>query len=120
NTMNTPIEALPLAYPFTVERYELREGAGGVGRHPGGEGVVREYRFDDYATVSLVTARRRFAPWGLQGGGPGAVGHNTLLRADGTSEDLGARAQIEVGPGDRVRVETPGGGGWGKPDDSAG
>ncbi|MPZ98870.1 MAG: hydantoinase B/oxoprolinase family protein [Dehalococcoidia bacterium] len=118
NTMNTPLEALPLAYPFTVERYELRDGTGGLGRHPGGEGVVREYRFYDHATVSLVTERRRFAPWGLHGGGPGAIGRNALIRADGAAEDLGARAQVEVAPGDRVRVETPGGGGWGVPDDS--
>jgi N-methylhydantoinase B len=115
STMNTPVEALPLAYAFTVERYELRPGTGGAGRHPGGDGVVREYRFDGAATVSLVTERRRFAPWGLAGGGPGALGRNTLIRADGTTEDLGARAQVDVGPGDRVRVETPGGGGWGTP-----
>ncbi len=113
NTMNTPVEALPLAYAFTVERYELRAGTGGAGLHPGGDGVVREYRFDGAATVSLVTERRRFHPWGLAGGAPGATGRNTLIRADGTTEDLGARAQVEVGPGDRVRVETPGGGGWG-------
>jgi N-methylhydantoinase B len=116
NTMNTPIEALPLAYPFTVERYELREGTGGAGRHPGGEGVVREYRFEDFATVSIVSERRRFPPWGLAGGAPGAPGRNTLLRADGSTLDLGARAQVEVGPGDRVRIETPGGGGWGAPE----
>jgi len=113
NTMNTPVEALPLAYAFTVERYELRPGTGGAGLHPGGDGIIREYRFDDQATVSLVTERRRFHPWGLAGGEPGATGRNTLIRADGTTEDLGARAQVEVGPGDRVRVETPGGGGWG-------
>ncbi|MBM3141214.1 MAG: hydantoinase B/oxoprolinase family protein [Chloroflexi bacterium] len=115
NTMNTPVEALPLAYAFTVERYELREGTGGAGGHPGGEGVIREYRFDGEATVSLVTERRRFRPWGLAGGGPGAPGRNTLIRRDGTTEDLGARAQVDVRAGDRVRVETPGGGGWGAP-----
>ncbi|MBT5774992.1 MAG: hydantoinase B/oxoprolinase family protein [Dehalococcoidia bacterium] len=114
NTMNTPIEALPLAYPFTVERYELRVGTGGAGLHPGGCGVVREYLFHDLATVSLVTERRRFAPWGLAGGEPGSVGRNTLIRADGETRDLGARAEVDVGVGDRVRIETPGGGGWGK------
>ena len=113
NTMNTPIEALPLAYPFTVERYELRVGTGGAGLHPGGCGVVREYLFHDLATVSLVTERRRFAPWGLGGGEPGSVGRNTLIRADGETRDLGARAEVDVGVGDRVRIETPGGGGWG-------
>lgn len=115
NTMNTPIEALPLAYPFTTERYELRHGSGGSGMHPGGEGLVREYRFHDRATVTLVTERRRFAPWGLAGGEDGTTGRNTLVRASGETSDLGARAQVEVGPGDRVRVETPGGGGWGTP-----
>ncbi len=114
NTMNTPIEALPLAYPFTVERYELRPGTGGAGAHPGGDGLVREYLFHDEATVTIVSERRRYAPWGLAGGEPGAVGRNTLIRADGTREDLGARAEVRVGPGDRVRIETPGGGGWGE------
>ena len=113
NTMNTPVEALPLAYPFTVERYELLPGTGGAGQHRGGDGLVREYRFDDLATVTLVTERRELAPWGLAGGEPGTPGRNTLIRAGGSTEDLGARAQVSVGPGDRIRIETPGGGGWG-------
>jgi N-methylhydantoinase B len=117
NTMNTPVEALPLAYPFTVERYELRRGTGGDGEHPGGDGVVREYRFHDLATVSIVSERRQFAPWGLGGGADGTRGRNTLIRADGSTEDLGPRAEVDVGPGDRVRVETPGGGGWGRRSD---
>ena len=115
NTMNTPIEALPLAYPFTVERYAVRAGTGGAGAHRGGDGLLREYRFHDSATVTLVTERRRFAPWGLAGGGDGAVGRNTLLRAGGETVELGARAELTVGPGDRLRIETPGGGGWGDP-----
>ena len=113
NTLNTPIEALPLAYPFTVERYEIREGTGGEGAHRGGDGVIREYLFHDTATVTLVTERRRFAPWGLAGGGDGALGRNTLQRAGGDVEELAARVQVDVGPGDRLRIETPGGGGWG-------
>ncbi|MEE8421393.1 MAG: hydantoinase B/oxoprolinase family protein, partial [Dehalococcoidia bacterium] len=115
NTMNTPVEALPLAYPFTVERYEVRRGSGGAGAHPGGDGIVREYLFHDRATVTIVSERRRFAPWGLAGGDDGALGRNTLLRADGSEEDLGARAEVDVVAGDRLRVETPGGGGWGEP-----
>jgi N-methylhydantoinase B len=113
NTMNTPIEALPLAYPFTVERYELRPGTGGVGQHPGGDGLVREYRFHDRATVTLVTERRSIAPAGRAGGGDAAPGRNTLVRASGEVVGLPARCQVEVHPGDRVIVETPGGGGWG-------
>jgi N-methylhydantoinase B len=112
NTMNTPVEALPLAYPFEVERYELRPGSGGAGQHPGGDGLLREYRFHAPATVTLVTERRRLPPPGLAGGAPGALGRNTLLRADGSTLDLGARAEVRVGPGDRLRIETPGGGGW--------
>lgn len=113
NTMNTPVEALPLAYPFTVERYEVREGSGGDGLHRGGDGLVREYAFGDRATVTLVTERRRFAPWGLAGGGDGAPGRNLLIRASGETAELPARASVEAEPGDRIRIETPGGGGWG-------
>ena len=113
NTMNTPVEAIPLAYPFEVERYELRSGSGGEGRHPGGDGLLREYRFHGPATVTIVTERRRLSPPGLNGGGPGASGQNTLLREDGTTIDLGARAEVRVGPRDLLRIETPGGGGWG-------
>ncbi len=113
NTMNTPIEALPLAYPFSVERYALRTGTGGNGLNRGGEGIVREYLFYDKATVSLITERRIFAPWGLSGGSAGGLGKNTLIRKNGEEIDLGSRAEISVDIGDRVRVETPGGGGWG-------
>ncbi|MDA0815206.1 MAG: hydantoinase B/oxoprolinase family protein [Chloroflexi bacterium] len=114
NTMNTPVEALPLAYPFTVERYTLRPNTGGAGQHPGGDGLVREYRFEDHATVTLVTERRARAPRGRAGGHDGAPGRNLLVRANGETLDLGARAQVTVGPDDRIRVETPGGGGWGE------
>ena len=116
NTMNTPVEALPLAYPFTVERYALLPGTGGAGLHAGGNGLVREYLFHEHATVTLVTERRARRPPGLAGGHDGAAGRNTLIRADGEVTDLGARAQVNVAPGDRVRVETPGGGGWGRTD----
>ena len=91
----------------------MRADTGGEGAHPGGDGVIREYLFHDHATVTLVTERRRFAPWGLAGGGDAATGRNTLERAGGAIEELAARVQVDVGPGDRLRVETPGGGGWG-------
>jgi N-methylhydantoinase B len=118
NTLNTPIEALPLAYPFTVERYAARPGSGGEGLHAGGNGIVREYRFHDAATVTVVSERRRFAPWGLAQGHDGALGRNTLRRADGEVVDLGARAQFEARTGDLLRIETPGGGGWGAATDA--
>ena len=116
NTRNTPAEALELAYPLRVWRYELREGSGGEGLHPGGEGLVREIEALAGATLTLQTERRERGPWGLRGGGDGEPGVNTLVRAGGTEEPLAAKGTWELRAGDRVRVVTPGGGGWGPPD----
>jgi len=115
-TRNTPAEALELAYPLRVWRYELREGSGGEGLHPGGEGLVREIETLAGATLTLQTERRERGPWGLRGGGDGEPGVNTLVRAGGTEEPLTAKGTWELRAGDRVRVVTPGGGGWGPPD----
>jgi len=112
NTLNTPVEALEAAYPLRVDEYSLREGSGGDGRHRGGDGLVRQVTVETDATVSLLTERRRHAPWGLAGGGDGAVGRNYV---DG--EPVGAKVTREVEAGTTVRVETPGGGGYGDPDD---
>tara|TARA_Y100000994_G_scaffold24649_1_gene17563 strand:- start:2061 stop:2417 length:357 start_codon:yes stop_codon:yes gene_type:complete len=114
NTMNTPAEALALAYPFTIERYELRKETGGVGRHYGGQGLVREYLFHDPATVTIISERRSLAPWGLQGGSPGQPGRNILVRKSGGREELPARVTLQVENGERIIIETPGGGGWGR------
>ena len=108
NTLNTPVEALELAYPLRVERYELRRGSGGAGRHPGGEGVVRELRVLERCRLSLLTQRRSLAPRGAAGGSDGLVGRNLL-----NGEELPAFASIDVDPGDLLRIETPGGGGYG-------
>jgi N-methylhydantoinase B len=113
NTLNTPVEALEHAYPLRIVRYALRRGSGGAGVHPGGEGIVRRYRALAPCTVTLLTERRRHAPWGLSGGQPGACGANTLYRADGSSADLGGKAAVELEPGDELEIATPGGGGWG-------
>ncbi|MGI8575077.1 MAG: hydantoinase B/oxoprolinase family protein [Egibacteraceae bacterium] len=114
NTENTPAEAIELAYPLRVWRYDLRSGSGGEGRHPGGEGLVREIEvLADEATLTLQTERRARGPWGLQGGGDGAPGRNVLVRADGEESELVAKGTWQLERGDRVRVETPGGGGWG-------
>jgi N-methylhydantoinase B len=114
NTKNTPIEALETHYPFRVVRTGLRSGSGGEGLHPGGEGIVREIEFLDDATVSLIGERRRNRPWGLAGGGPGATGEDWLVRRSGSSERLPGKVTFEAERGDRVRVLTPGGGGWGR------
>jgi N-methylhydantoinase B len=114
NTMNTPVEALEITYPLRVERYELREGSAGPGRHRGGEGLVRAIRILDHtARVSLQSERRRFAPYGLHGGGDGKPGRNAVIHADGTVEEAPGKATLSLGPDEIVVVETPGGGGWG-------
>jgi N-methylhydantoinase B len=117
NTLNTPIEALEYAYPVRVRRYALRAGSGGAGRHRGGDGLVREIEFLCPATVTILSERRRTAPYGLSGGSPGAQGRNVLLR-QGRAQDLPGKAEIQVEPGDVLSLRTPGGGGWGSPSPS--
>lgn len=108
NTLNTPIESLEMHYPLRVTHYGLRRDSGGAGQHRGGDGIVREYEFLAPAQVSLLTERRIGAPWGLGGGESGVVGRNTL---NGVA--LPGKCELEVTAGDRLRIETPGGGGWG-------
>lgn len=113
NTKNTPIESLEVHYPFRVLRYGLRSDSGGTGRYPGGEGIEREIEFLADAAVSLMGERRRNQPWGLAGGGPGAVGEDWLIKRDGSRERLPGKTTVDVRRGDRLLVLTPGGGGWG-------
>lgn len=113
NTQNTPVEALHAHYPFRVTAYTLRRGSGGDGRFRGGDGIRRELRFEAPATLSLMGERRRHAPWGLAGGEPGATGEDWLIRASGERLRLPGKVTVEVEPGDRLVVLTPGGGGWG-------
>jgi N-methylhydantoinase B len=108
NTLSTPAEALELAYPLRVERHALRLGSGGRGEHRGGDGVVRELRALEDCRLSLVTERRRSAPQGVRGGEPGRPGRSLL-----NGEELPAKATRALRGGDVVRVETPGGGGFG-------
>ena len=108
NTLNTPVEALELAYPLRVRRYALRRGSGGAGRHQGGEGVVRELEVLEPCRVSVVSERRVHAPAGAAGGEPGAPGRNLL-----NSEEIPAKATLDLTAGDVVTIETPGGGGFG-------
>jgi N-methylhydantoinase B len=113
NTKNTPTESLEAHYPFRVVRYGLRTGSGGAGRYPGGDGIERELEFQARATVSLMGERRRIPPYGLAGGEPGACGEDWLIRSGAPPERLPGKCTIEVAPGDRLLVKTPGGGGWG-------
>jgi N-methylhydantoinase B len=108
NTLTTPAEALELAYPLRVERHSLRLGSGGAGLHRGGDGVIRELRVLEPSRLSVISERRRHAPRGARGGEPGAPGRNFV-----NDEELPAKATRDLAAGDVVRIETPGGGGFG-------
>jgi N-methylhydantoinase B len=110
NTLNTPIEALELEFPLRAVEYSLRRGSGGAGRQPGGDGVVRELEALAEMRYSLITERRRHAPPGADGGEPGARGRNLI-----NGEELPGKASGTLRAGDRLRIETPGGGGHGRP-----
>jgi N-methylhydantoinase B len=119
NTKNTPAEAVELAYPLRVWRAELRPGSGGAGRHPGGDGVVREIEALSDCILTVISERRSRGPWGLAGGADGETGRNELVRADGAVEPLPARGTWRLRTGERIRISTPGGGGWGPPEGSS-
>ena len=112
NTLNTPVEALEYSLPMRVLRYHLRAGSGGGGRHRGGDGIAREYEMLVPATITINSERRRYAPYGVNGGAPGERGVNTVIRS-GAAEIVGGKHSAHVDAGDRVVIETPGGGGWG-------
>lgn len=110
NTRNTPIESVELHYPLRIRRYEIRRGSGGAGRVAGGDGLVREYELLAPATVTLLTERRHHSPWGLNGGAHGACGENSR-----NGRTLPPKTMIRAAAGDRIVIQTPGGGGWGPP-----
>ncbi|MCH8066203.1 MAG: hydantoinase B/oxoprolinase family protein [Chloroflexi bacterium] len=112
NTMNTPVEVLELTYPFRVREYAVRRRSGGTGSHTGGDGLVREYEFLSPAQVTIVGERRRRGPWGLRGGESGATARDTLILPNGRRRRLPSKGQFTVEAGARLRIETPGGGGW--------
>jgi N-methylhydantoinase B/oxoprolinase/acetone carboxylase alpha subunit len=115
NTRDTPVEALERALPVRVRRYAIRAGSGGAGAHRGGDGIERELEVLEPATASLVSERRRSAPWGLAGGADGARGENWLLPggADVGARRLPDKCTVQLAAGDVLRIRTPGGGGWG-------
>ncbi len=114
NTRITDPEILERRYPVLLRRFSLRSGSGGEGRYRGGDGLVREIEFLAPLDVAILSERRVFAPYGMAGGGPGARGRNTFIRADGRIINLGGKNEISAAPGDVIRIETPGGGGWGR------
>ena len=114
NTRITDPEIVEQRYPVRLERFAIRRGSGGEGRHRGGDGVVREVRFLEPMTLSILSQHRAEGPYGMEGGEPGAPGRQRVERASGEVDELGAIDGTDVGPGDRLILETPGGGGWGK------
>ena len=115
NSLNTPVEALEYAYPFRVRRYSYRDGSGGAGQYRGGDGLIREVELLTPARLTLLADRRRFRPYGLDGGDQGASGAAYVVKAGSDEEiELPGKCSRQFEAGDAVRLETPGGGGWGK------
>ena len=114
NSLNTPAEALEYAYPLRVRRYRINKGSGGKGKHKGGDGSIREIEVLAAARMSLLSDRRKRAPYGLHGGEDGKRGRACIIRTDGSEEELTSKGSWQMEAGDSVRIETPGGGGFGK------
>jgi len=113
NSLNTPVEALEYAYPLRVRRYAIRRNSGGRGRHRGGDGTIREIELLTDARVSMLSDRRKIAPYGLHGGEDGKRGQTELITAEGRKKKLPGKFSISASEGDRIMIETPGGGGFG-------
>jgi len=114
NSLNTPVEALEYVLPVRVRRYCLRTGSGGKGMHRGGDGIVREIELLTDAEVSILSERRKFSPYGLNGGEPGKPGENVLISGN-TETILPGKVNFRVKKGDVISIRTPGGGGWNRP-----
>jgi N-methylhydantoinase B/oxoprolinase/acetone carboxylase alpha subunit len=117
NTRNTPVEAIEHYLPVRIRRYGLRHESGGAGRYPGGEGIIREYEMLTSVAVTVLSERRRAPPYGARGGAPGAVGRNTLIH-DGAERAVAGKTWLHLESGDRLRIESPGGGGYGGPEET--
>jgi N-methylhydantoinase B len=112
NSLNTPVEALEMFYPFRVRRYGLRKGSGGRAKYRGGDGIVREIEMLAESDVTILSDRRRRGPYGLAGGDAGKPGRNTVLTAEGERE-ISGKISLRLRKGEAIRIETPGAGGWG-------
>ena len=120
NTGITDPEILEQRYPVILERFQIRRGSGGAGKYRGGDGIIREFTFHEPVSLSVLTQHRREDPFGLRGGKNGTRGTQQLIRRSGRIEPLDSIAQADVGPGDRLIIETPGGGGYGAETDGRG
>ena len=117
NSRLTDPEVLEWRFPVLLESFEIRHGSGGGGRHRGGDGSRRRIRFLETMTAAILSSHRKVPPFGAAGGAPGALGRNWVERADGSRSDLSGTDKAELGPGDVVVIETPGGGGFGPPEE---
>lgn len=115
NSSNTPVEALEFAYPFRVHRYGYRKGSGGAGRFRGGDGLIREIEILGPAQITLLADRRITAPYGLGGAASGERGRSVLTEEGGEEKTLPGKCSVTAKAGSRIRIESPGGGGWGEP-----
>jgi N-methylhydantoinase B len=115
NSLNTPAEALEYAYPIRLRRYSFRPNSGGAGLHTGGNGIIREIEVLTDAQVTLLADRRSRGPYGLAGGAEGAPGRTVVIRLDGSEEEIPGKTSVRLRSGERIRIESPGGGGWGTP-----
>jgi N-methylhydantoinase B/oxoprolinase/acetone carboxylase alpha subunit len=115
NTRNTPVEAIEHYLPVRITRYGLRRGSGGAGRYRGGDGIVREYEMLTETAVTVLSERRQRSPYGAAGGRPGQAGRNAIVRG-GVEQVIGGKASLTLEPSDRLRIESPGGGGYGEPE----
>jgi 5-oxoprolinase (ATP-hydrolysing) len=113
NTAITDPEIIERRYPVRVREFSLRRSSGGTGKWQGGDGLVREFEFLQPLTVSLLTQHRTTEPFGMSGGGAGQSGRQILIKADGSTTPLPSSATLRVQASERLRLETPGGGGWG-------
>ena len=116
NTRITDPEILERRFPVMLREFSIRQGTGGDGKFRGGDGLVREVEFLEPLNAAILSERRVYAPYGLDGGEPGTCGRNLFLRNDGTTLSLGGKNEIHAEAGERFRIETPGGGGYGTPD----
>jgi N-methylhydantoinase B len=114
NSLNTPAEALEYAYPIRLRQYSIRSKSGGEGLHTGGDGIVREIEVLTDAQVTLLADRRSRGPYGLADGADGAPGRTLIIRLDGSAEEIPGKISVRLRSGERVRIESPGGGGWGR------
>ncbi|MGB4704436.1 MAG: hydantoinase B/oxoprolinase family protein [Candidatus Saccharicenans sp.] len=114
NSLNTPVEALENYLPVKIRQYALRKKSGGRGKNPGGDGLIREYQFLVPVNLTIISDRRKSRPYGLHGGQPGQPGRNLLIRK-GKKKILGSKTNLKLRAGDILRIETPGGGGYGNP-----